>query len=486
VPAVLLGTVVPLAVGLALGDPARIGRSIGRLYAVNSAGSILGPVVAGFLVLPRVGSEWALRGHALIYALLAVPLLWVVRRGRPPAEGRRRAAVVLALAGAGVLASALMPRWDPRPLTSGANVYFTAGFRGYDRLLHFRESVSGGVTTVVEKDGVRTLLSNGKFQGTTGPESFFQTTMALVPMTQLRRTERGLNIGLGTGQTLATMAAAPFARIDVAEISPDVVEAARWYFSGLHRGSIDDPRVHVSYADGRNFLMVQAAQARYDLIAVQLNSIWLAGAAALYSREFYQLCLRRLADGGILQQWLQLHHMRWEDIVTVMATMADVFPQVALWQFGHQAIVLGSNRPLLADHARLRALEPRLKAAGALDGFASPRVLAAFAYHHLDDAAFRALLRDAIPKERAAEFISSDLRPRLEYGTPRGVTETDSAALFHRRTRPYSFAPLEALIAGVPPGEKAAALQAIDDERRAALPGETRKKVVAPAIEGHP
>src|SRR4029453_2182415 len=178
----------------------------------------------------------------------------------------------LGLVAAAVLVATFVPRWDPRPLTSGTNVYFTPGFRDYDRLFPFRESVHGGVTTVVEKAGAKTLLSNGKFQGTTGPESFFQTNVALVPLTLVGRTERALNIGLGTGQTLATLAAVPFRRIDVAEIAPDIVGASRRFFPELHGGALDDPRVHVETVDGRNFLLVHP-EARYDVIAVQVASI---------------------------------------------------------------------------------------------------------------------------------------------------------------------------------------------------------------------
>ncbi len=76
-------------------------------------------------------------------------------------------------------------------------------------------------------------------------------------------------IGLGTGTTLGTLAGYPWQKIDVAEISPSILLAAKTYFTGPNLGAIDDPRVTIHHADGRNFLLVREQQ--YDLISMDAD-----------------------------------------------------------------------------------------------------------------------------------------------------------------------------------------------------------------------
>ncbi len=92
-----------------------------------------------------------------------------------------------------------LPRWDLPRLTSGTNVYFE-GWEAPDSLLFVREDVHGGVTTVTKgKDGVLTLLTNGKFQGNTGWEMNAQRFFAHYPSLFVKPHDDALVIGLGTG-----------------------------------------------------------------------------------------------------------------------------------------------------------------------------------------------------------------------------------------------------------------------------------------------
>jgi spermidine synthase len=133
-------------------------------------------------------------------------------------------ATTLAGCAASLLAVLLLPRWDLAALTSGANVYFE-GHKVDARLLSIREDVQGGVTTVTEAEGVKTLYTNGKFQGNTGWEMNAQRLFAHYPSLFVERFDAALVIGLGTATTLGTLTAYPWRSIDVAEISPAIVEA---------------------------------------------------------------------------------------------------------------------------------------------------------------------------------------------------------------------------------------------------------------------
>ncbi|MEK7122867.1 MAG: fused MFS/spermidine synthase, partial [Patescibacteria group bacterium] len=81
--ALLMGAVLPWAVTLAAPAAARVGRSVGALYAANTAGAIVGAAAAGLVLLPSWGWRGTLAACAAGYAALAATLL--ARAGRPAA-----------------------------------------------------------------------------------------------------------------------------------------------------------------------------------------------------------------------------------------------------------------------------------------------------------------------------------------------------------------------------------------------------------------
>jgi spermidine synthase len=283
-----------------------------------------------------------------------------------------------------------------------------------------RDDVLGGITTVTRSNDVYTLYTNGKFQGNTGWEMNAQRFFAHYPSIFVSRFDRALIIGLGTGTTLGTMAAYPWRELELVEISPAIVEAADRYFSGVNGGALHDPRLRLHLGDGRNFLLVE--QRRYDLISMELTSIWFAGAASLYSREFYQLVAQHLATDGVFQQWVQLHHVRRKDFATVVNTLRRVFPHVALFYGGQQGILVASMQPLAASESRVLELQEH------------PAVLAKTPGHRplmslLDDVLVADADLDRFLEDSAreagqplSELVSTDGNLYLEYATPRGNT----------------------------------------------------------------
>ncbi|WP_437731032.1 fused MFS/spermidine synthase [Sorangium sp. So ce1335] len=401
-PTLCMGTTFPLLLARAAAH-ADVAARVGRLTSANTLGTIAGSIVTGYLILPALGSERALLAIALAFALTAVVAATRARAELPRA---------LAIAGAAAALAALSPRWDMARLTSGANVYFAMGPRP-DRIDFVREDVHGGVTTVAHRDGVTTMYTNGKFQGDDGPEMTAQRRFAHFPSLFVRDPRAALVIGLGTGTTTGTIAAYPFERIDVAEISPAIVEASRRFFAGPSLNALDDPRVRLSLNDGRNELLV--AQRRYDLIAIELTSVWFAGAASLYSREFYELARSRLAEGGVLQQWVQLHHIRRRELAVVVRTMRSAFPHVALFVGGAQGILVASGAPLVASEARLDALAARPALQATLAG---ARLADLFDDLVASGEDLDRLIADAA--EDGGPIVSTDDNLYLEYATPKG------------------------------------------------------------------
>jgi spermidine synthase len=408
VPTTLMGLTFPLLLRR-IAPLGNASRWVGRLTAINTIGAVVGALGTGYVMLPALGSERSLLVIAGLFALAALPASRAVERPR------RR--FVYGLLGGVFVIGAVTPRWDLARLTSGANVYFEEAPMP-DEIPFVREDVHGGVTTVTRHRGVDTLFTNGKFQGNTGWEMSAQRMFAHYPSLFVSRFDRSLVIGVGTGTTVGTLAAYPWKRIDVVEISPAIIEAARTFFTSVNHDALDDPRVVVHHADGRNFMLVDDGQ--YDLIGMELSSIWFAGAAALYSREFYELVNARLSEGGVFQQWVQLHHVYRRDLATVVHTLRTVFPHVALFYGGGQGILVASTKPLRASHARLQALEALPAMARVKPEDRRLWELAGDILAHGDglDGFLTESARVAnVPLD---SLISTDQSLYLEYATPRG------------------------------------------------------------------
>lgn len=411
IPTTLMGLTFPLLLQRAA-RYAHVGRWVGRLTAVNTLGAVLGALLTGYVVLPWLGSQRSLLTIAFCFALSA----WVVKGWASPVRQK----LVLLASALTVLLGIALPTWDLALLTSGTNVYFD-GYHEPDKILMMREDVHGGVTTVTKTGGVLTLYTNGKFQGNTGWEMNAQRYFAHYPSLFVKDYHDLLVIGLGTGTTLGTLAGYPWRSIDVAEISPSIRLAAKTYFTGPNLGAIDDPRVTIHHADGRNFLLVQ--EKKYDLISMELTSIWFAGAASLYSSEFYHLVHSRMQPGAVFQQWVQLHHVRERDFATILHTLRREFAHVTLFYGGGQGILVSSDAPLVASRSRIEALEQSPHVAATIPQIPDARRLLDLTNdvllmdsgldHFLTDAA-------ATAGEPVDALLSTDGNLYLEYATPHG------------------------------------------------------------------
>ncbi len=409
-PTLWMGTTFPLLLSK-IAERKSVARAVGALTVANTLGTIVGSIATGYLLLPMLGSQRTLVGVALAFAAFGVLAYLPSAPDDAAWTKERRLAIGLAAAASGV--ALLLPRWDLARLTNGANVYFTYG-PPPDSISFVREDVHGGVTTVVKRGPLQTLYTNGKFQGDDGHEMQAQRRFAHYPALFVREEKRALVIGLGTGTTLGTITAYPFERIDVAEISPAIVEASRIFYRGPSRDSLDDPRVHLSLNDGRNVLLV--ASEPYDLITIELTSVWFAGASNLYSREFYELTKSRLSEGGVLQQWVQLHHIRPRELSAIIRTLRGVYAHVALFEGGAQGILVASEAPLVASRARLARLEERPAIRATLD---HPHLADLLAEMIAADDDLDRLVADVARSDGDAP-ISTDDNLYLEYATPKG------------------------------------------------------------------
>ncbi len=407
-----IGASYPIVMeALSLSDPKRKLLWMGRGMALNTAGNILGALLGTFVLLPVFESLRSLHVLAAVSLGLGIYVYFAT-------EKREHYRVLGPVLAGGALFVVQPSQLDLTTLSTGANVYFHA--QPWGTVLDHAESADGGLTAVAESrrgdKRVLTLLTNGKFQGDDDPDGEMRAQLgfALVPLIHTEHRGSALVIGLGTGVSSRTVHDAQFADIEVAELSRDVARLAHTHFGPVNSRVLDAPNVKTLITDGRNHLML--SKKSYDLVTIELSSIWFAGAASLYNREFYELVDQRLAKEGVLQQWIQLHRISTLDIAYVLGTVRSVFPRVWLYFVGNQGIIVACRHDCQPTLPAIRKVNQTPSLSAAL-GFFDGRAENVLPDRILDTDAIDAYVA-GISEGRGA--VSTDDNLFLEYSTPRG------------------------------------------------------------------
>lgn len=292
-PALLLAMVSPMGVRLAAAHGiAHIGRSAGSLYAVSTAGSIVGTLATSFWLIPLLQVEPLIVGIGALLALTALLTLALSAEEEPELAPRElgvrstNAVVVLAIAGCVASFAMFMAVNQPAPVNAdGEQVLFRADTQ-YHRI------------TVTEAGGARSLrfdkskqsvidLSDG-YSSLIAYPNYLHLALAVTP-----DAKRVLVLGLGAGAVTKRMwHDYPQMRIDSVEIDPVVVDVAERYF-----GLPEDPRLRVTVADARRY--VQTTKETYDIIIVDA---YYADSLPFHltTTEFFQETKARLAPDGVV------------------------------------------------------------------------------------------------------------------------------------------------------------------------------------------
>ncbi|MBM4386176.1 MAG: fused MFS/spermidine synthase, partial [Deltaproteobacteria bacterium] len=425
-PAICIGAIYPVAMEVI--ENAAGGRRLakmGQAVSLNTAGNIIGAFLGGFIMLKHLGSLKTLHLIALTAVLLGFISIICANGGTRKRFAAAAGAVCLAL-------FAFQPAgFDLDRLATGSNVYFASN--NFGTVIDHAESVDGGLTTInkVENEGaeILTMLTNGKFQGDNGlnKEMTAQISFALYPAIHTPLRERALVIGLGTGVSVRVLHDAGFKNIEAAELSGDILKMARKYFGSVNRGVLDKPEVSVYVTDGRNFLLLN--EKTYDVISMEVSSIWFAGAASLYNREFYRLAKARLNRNGAFQQWIQLHRISTIDVLSIIATMRSEFPYVWLYFAGKQGILIGCVEKCLPDEKTVGSLYSREEMKEVLS-IAAPAPADLFEAILLTPEGVDSLLSKAYSIGVDPDhIISTDDNLFLEFSTPKGNVRSYNASL---------------------------------------------------------
>ncbi|HTU03626.1 MAG TPA: fused MFS/spermidine synthase, partial [Candidatus Sulfotelmatobacter sp.] len=437
-PTLLLGMAFPMVARIYTQSLYRVGSSVGQAYASNTLGAILGAFLGGFVLIPLVGVQRSIGLAVALNAATGVLLMGLDPRVRPVRRALA-AAVMLAASAAGLWG---FGAWDKGVMTSGVTIYadnyadlptdaLRREWMQRDELLYYREGVTATIS--VHRSAGSSYLyekTNGKVDASIG-DTPTQLLIGYLPMLFVPDARRVLVIGMGSGMTAKAAAAFPVERLEVVEIEPAVIEAAR-FFAQKNGRIHDDARARFIVADGRNYLL--ASPGRYDAILSEPSNPWIAGVGNLFTKEYYELALRKLTERGVFGQWMQTYAMAPDDLRMVYRTFAEVFPEVSLWAINDSDMLLIGSRE--RQHLRIGAWRKTLAARAAarrdLSELGFPDAASLLAMYLMP--------RPALLDMAGEAELNRDDYPRLEFSAPRNLGR-ETATLNIRLTRAHAVPP---------------------------------------------
>lgn len=307
VPVTLLGFVSPFAVRLSVDRVGTSGRSAGSLYALSTAGSIIGAYLPVLVLIPAWGVRRTLL--AACVTLLAASL-WGLR-------GRVRLGVTLP--GALLLVPLVLPQLAP-----------LGALKSTPGLIFEQESLYNYIQVVREPDGTMELVLNEghAIHSVYNPSQiltgwywdYFLAAPYFNAGAAAGRVRRVAVVGLAGG-TIARQYTAVYGPvpIDGAEIDPAIVAAGQRYFA------MTEPNLHVHVADGRAFL--RASHEQYDVVAIDaFQQPYIP--FQLTTKEFFEEIRAHLSPTGVV--CLNTGHTRtdYRLVQAFVNTLHQVFPSV--------------------------------------------------------------------------------------------------------------------------------------------------------------
>lgn len=376
-PTFFMGLAFPVAVRAITWGVADVGRRIGKLYALNTLGAIVGAALTGFLLLPGLGIAKTIYLLGSIQMIAGVAIIL-----QDPDSTKARKIVWSTVAGLTLLIGFLR---IPQPAVFQQ-------LTTTERMAYYKEGPLATVSVVENSLGYRTIyVDNVGVAGTDPMLLTDQKSLAHVPMLLLKEPRSALTVGFGSGGASYSYTLYPeLEKIHCVEITKTVPEAAP-YLKASNHGIIDrigppqaaiaapatldapttgiplwneeearwikkDPRFDIILDDARSYL--RFTQQRYDIIATDCTDLRYKSNANLYDLEYFQLCKERLTPDGMVVVWMPLAGLSPEAMKVALRTFYVVFPQMEVFfmnnQPTHYVLLIGKHGPLQVDVDTMR------------------------------------------------------------------------------------------------------------------------------------
>lgn len=435
VPTFASGASLPLLLQIVERRAENTGRSLGALYAANTAGSILGSLLTGFIAVPEAGSEATL--FASLVTLAAVAAIAALLLGKHEPLLLRAVAAIAA-----IFAVSAYPGLDVRALSNGrpqSHVTYAQWQKDSEKtreeLRYFAEGEHANVA-VNESDINRALVLNGLGQGSRSfapPHYVLESVLvAYVPFVHAPAKNKAMLVGLGAGVSADLFVHLGVEKLVVVELEPRVADAVNVIFEP--NSPLKSERVELVLNDARHQLLMERNQGggNYDLITSMPAHPWVA--SSIFTREFFEIAKDNLNAQGIFCTWFGSGRMDDLAVQSLMRAFTDVFPYYVAYYVEEVAAyyLVGSKAQFHLDLARVEEMQKH-PAISAQRFFSNPRALPLRTYAsgtpdtpkpapgivNSDDSAF---VETHSPRSSTRSPMLSEFMPR-EYFVPELIVE---------------------------------------------------------------
>lgn len=419
-PTFMMGMAFPVVARLCVRHFSSLGKGIGRLYAANTIGAILGAFAAGFLLIPLFGLARGILVLGLINVLIGMAVLLANPRGGK--AGRMvwsaLALLVLLLFFVRIPGNYTFHTLPDAHLPEERRVY---------KMVAYEEGPLATCAVVEDSIGDRTIyVDNVGVAGTDRILLTDQKSLAHVPMLILENPESALTVGFGSGGASWSFTLYPeLKQVDCIEISETVPRMApflrdsnyglldEWDGKDLTGKTFHNGRYRILFDDARSYL--RFTENAYDIIATDCTDLRYKSNANLYDVEYFELCRKRITPDGMVVVWMPLAGMSPEVFACAMKTFAHVFPDMTVWYMHnaptHYLLLLGTKEPLQININRMleRIGRPAIKQDLAAVSLQQPeKILSCF----LQEA-------PALEKDFAEAPLNTETDPYLEFESPK-------------------------------------------------------------------
>jgi len=360
--AILWGASFPLALASVVSSGREPGRIVGGVYAANTVGAILGSLAFSLVLIPWLGTRGSQRvmigAAATSVLLLLIAMIWTQAGERISAEEKVERAflpscVLTFSASLGVSVLAVALAWSVPTIPAGLIAYgrYLASRTQVADAIYVGEGMNSTIAVTLLDPDIVSFHVCGKVEASTEPADMRLQRMLGHLSALLHPKPRSiLVVGCGAGVTAGAFVLHPdVERIVLCEIEPLIPQIAAGFFGKENYNVLHDPRVEVVYDDARHYILT--THEKFDVITSDPIHPWVRGSAALYTKEYFELCKRHLHPGGVITQWVPLYESSPDVVKSEMATFFGAFPHGTIWSNdingeGYDVVLLGGAEPL--------------------------------------------------------------------------------------------------------------------------------------------
>jgi spermidine synthase len=350
VPGVLIGITFPALCTIFTQNIKTVGESIGRVYAVSTAGSIAGSFLPVFVLIPLLGIRLSLLLIALFISAAGLGLIFILKKGQKIIRLVQAFAALLILI---FLFSLLIPKGLTKELFLS-----TLQLGKHNDILFYKEGKTATSILVQDKvSGLKDLYINSVEEVPTSyAAQYCFKLMGILGVLLHPEPSDALMICFGGGIAAGTTIQHPEIKsLEIVDIEASVIKAA-YLLSQENNNLLESNKVRVIIEDGRNYLFM--TKKKYPLIISDSTHPKSADSWVLYTQEFYQAVKDTLTKNGVFVQWLPFHLLTTQEYQIILKTFLSVFPHTSLWlthsfdEMGRYlkfSLVVGTPEPFSLD-----------------------------------------------------------------------------------------------------------------------------------------